>query len=420
MTVLLFEDDRVGQLDPVAIGRPAFAIACGSRRLIDLVERLPGPCYVRVRPHLAPLVGLDYPGLNQSPVPAGPVLLVNARLVPSVGAIAALGKLAESDRPRIVRAEQSLVAAWLPADVVGQHPEWLVDPRRLVAESLPVAETLAAADARLPLLEYAHDLIRYHQQILAENLADRIARDGLQQTADGVFLAAGARLGPHVITDTSAGPVVLEAGASVGPFSFLRGPVHLGAGSRVLEHASLKDGVSAGHTTKIGGEVECSIIEAYSNKQHHGFLGHSYLGSWVNLGAGTCNSDLKNTYGMVNVEVRGQRVATGQQFVGAVLGDYAKTAINTAIFTGKFVGVCSLVYGFVTTNVPSFVNYARSFGQLSEAPLDVMISSQRRMFQRRGVEQRPEDVELLRAMYGLTAHEREAYGEPLSLEPLSL
>lgn len=178
--------------------------------------------------------------------------------------------------------------------------------------------------------------------------------------------------------------------------------------------------MSAGHTTKIGGEVECSIIEAYSNKQHHGFLGHSYLGSWVNLGAGTCNSDLKNTYGTVNVEVRGQRVATGQQFVGAVLGDYAKTAINTAIFTGKFVGVCSLVYGFVTTNAPSFVNYARSFGQLSEAPLDVMISSQRWMFQRRGVEQRPEDIELLRAMYVLTARERDAYGEPLSLEPLSL
>lgn len=421
MTVLLFEDDRVGQLDPVAIGRPAFAIHCGSRRLVDLVGRLPGPCHARVRSHLAPLVPLDFPAISLLPVPAGPLLLVNARLVPSAAAIQSLRQLAAAGQPRIVRSAGSLAAAWLPTAMIAANPDWLADPQRLATQPLPGSlGPVLDVELPLPLFEYAHDLIRYHQQILAANLAERIAADGLRQTADGVFLAPGATLAPHVITDTSAGPIVLEAGASVGPFSFLRGPVHLGAGARVLEHAALKDGVSAGHTTKIGGEVECSIIEPYSNKQHHGFLGHSYLGSWVNLGAGTCNSDLKNTYGMVNVEVRGQKVATGQQFVGAVLGDYAKTAINTAIFTGKFIGVCSLVYGFVTTNVPSFVNYARSFGQLSEAPLEVMISSQRRMFERRGVEQRPADVDLLRSMYALTAHERAACGEPLSLEPLSL
>ncbi len=166
------------------------------------------------------------------------------------------------------------------------------------------------------------------------------------------------------MTDTKAGPIVLEAGASVGPHSFLAGPVHLGVNSRVLEHAALKHAVALAHTTKIGGEIEASIIEPYSNKQHHGFLGHSYLGSWVNLGAGTCNSDLKNTYGPVNMEYRGRKIPTGMQFVGAIIGDYSKTAINTGIFTGKVIGVGSMVYGFVTTNVPSFVNYARSFAQV--------------------------------------------------------
>ena len=73
------------------------------------------------------------------------------------------------------------------------------------------------------------------------------------------------------------------------------------------------------------------------------------------------------------------------QFVGAIVGDYAKTAINTGIFTGKTIGACSMVYGFVTTNVPSFVNYARLFGQVTEAPVEVMVATQRRMFERRGV-----------------------------------
>src|SRR5262249_38093910 len=161
------------------------------------------------------------------------------------------------------------------------------------------------------------------------------------------------------------------------------GPAYLGPGARVIEQAAIKDGVSLGHTTKIGGEIEGSIIEPFTNKQHHGFLGHSYLGSWVNLGAGTCNSDLKNTYGQGNMEYWGQRVATGMQFIGTIVGDYAKTAINTGIFTGKTVGACSMLYGFVTTNVPSFVNYARLFGQVTEAPVDVMVATQARMFARR-------------------------------------
>ena len=182
----------------------------------------------------------------------------------------------------------------------------------------------------------------------------------------------------------------------------------------------LKHAVAVGQTTKIGGEVEASIIEPYSNKQHHGFLGHSYLGSWVNLGAGTCNSDLKNTYGNVNVEYRGRKVATGMQFVGTIIGDYSKTAINTGIFTGKTIGVGSMVYGFVTTNVPSFVNYARLFSQVSEAPVEVLVATQRRMFERRSVTQRPCDIQLLHDMHTLTAHERQLAGETLSIEPLSL
>jgi glucose-1-phosphate thymidylyltransferase len=166
---------------------------------------------------------------------------------------------------------------------------------------------------------------------------------------------------------------------------------------------------------KIGGEVEASIIEPYSNKQHHGFLGHSYLGSWINLGAGTCNSDLKNTYGKVKMDYRGESVATDMQFMGCIIGDYAKSAINTSIFTGKVIGACSMLYGFVTTNVPSFVNYARSFGQVTELPAEIMVATQQRMFARRQVEQRPVDIQLLHAMYDLTRPERQLAGEPLSL-----
>jgi glucose-1-phosphate thymidylyltransferase len=115
------------------------------------------------------------------------------------------------------------------------------------------------------------------------------------------------------------------------------------------------------------------------------------------------------------MEYQGRKVSTGMQFLGCVMGDYAKTAINTGIFTGKTVGACSMLYGFVTTNVPSFVNYARLFGQVTELPVDVMVATQARMFARRNVVQRPCDMQLLQDMYRLTQHERQIAGEPLVL-----
>ncbi len=240
---------------------------------------------------------------------------------------------------------------------------------------------------------------------MGENLADRLSHGNYQEIIEGVFAAPGVHMGKYCTFDASKGPIVLEENSTVGSYSYLSGPVHVGAHSRVIERASIKHGVSLGHTCKIGGEVEASIIEAFTNKQHLGFLGHSYVGSWINIGAGTSNSDLKNTYGTVIMEYQGRRVDTGMQFLGCIMGDFSKTAINTSIFTGKTIGVCSMVYGYVTTNVPSFSNYARSFGQVTEAPPEVMIATQARMFARRNLEQRPCDVQLIHDMYELTRYE---------------
>ena len=416
MSVVLFEDDAVALLDPVAIGKPAFAINCGGYRLVDIAAQLQLPLQARVRGHLATVVAADFPMLEDGPLePQSPTLWVNARMVPAVQTLGELQRLVRNGKPGVVRAGKAVVAALVPPETSFGHGGGNVPaPEEFAAMGLPPLE------AKLPLFEFAHDIIRHHLTTLAGNLDHRIAGGRYRQLDDGVFAGPDATLGKYVVTDTRRGPIVLEAGSTIGAYCYLRGPVHVGAAARVLEYAALKDCVAIGHTTKIGGEVEASIVEPYTNKQHHGFLGHSYLGSWINLGAGTCNSDLKNTYGQVNMEYRGQKVATGMQFVGAIIGDYAKTAVNTSIFTGKTIGACSMMYGFVTTNVPSFVNYARLFGQVTEAPVEVMVATQKRMFERRDVAQRECDIRLLHDMYALTEHERKQAGDALSLEPLSL
>ena len=419
MQIILFEDEFVARLHPVTVGRPAYNVSCASYRLVDWMTELARETSSQlrgiVRSHLATLQQVDFPHFASPAATNGlPALLVNARLVPSAANWETLRELIVARRPGIVKCSSALGAAYL--DASAPTPPTSGDAARF-SEYLhqSVWPNLPLLEGNLAVLDYPHDLIRFHLQAMGENLAHRLKSGRFQEIAAGVFAADGAKLGEHVVADTSKGPVLLDEWASVGSHCFLRGPAYIGPKSRVTEHSAIKDCVSLGHTTKIGGEVEASIVEPYSNKQHYGFLGHSYLGSWINLGAGTCNSDLKNTYGTVKMDYRGESVATGMQFVGCMMGDYSKSAINTGIFTGKTIGVCSMVYGFVTTNVPSFVNYARLFGQVTELPAEVMIATQQRMFARRNVVQRPCDAQLIHDMYELTRHERQLAGEPLSL-----
>lgn len=419
MQIIVFEDEQINKLFPITVGRPAYAMTCGSYRLIDwlgqLATELKAALRGIVRPHLVTIQQVDYPQFSAVPTNGdGLALLVNARLVPSVATYETLKQLVAEGRPGTVREGESIAAAVIQRE--GPQPPAHADVHRFIEYlHTPALWKLPVLERALPLLSWPHDLVRHNLEIISASLAHRLARGEYHEIADGVFAAKGATLGQYCTTDTSKGPVLLDENATVGPYSFLRGPAYLGPRAKVIEHSAIKDAVSLGHTTKIGGEVEASIVEPYTNKQHHGFLGHSYLGSWINLGAGTCNSDLKNTYGTVKMDYRGESVPTGMQFVGCMMGDYAKSAINTGIFTGKTVGCCSMLYGYVTTNVASFVNYARLFGQVTELPPDIMIATQQRMFARRNVQQRACDAQLIHDMYELTRNERQLAGEPLQL-----
>ncbi len=433
MEVVVFEDRYVSRLYPITVGRPAYAVSCGSYRLLDWLVQLGHPLRAVTRPHLREIQRLDYPQFQAADGVAESTLLVNARLVPSRRTYDVLASLAAAGRPVTLWKEDQLAAAVVRRAVADEEvargtgllPSEFrrsdAMPSDLPFDAAPAGAGSAAAGSaeaagnELDLFEYPHDVLAWNLKILQDNLVHRLAAGSYREVREGVFVADGAELAEYIVSDTRQGPIVLERDARIGPYCYLSGPAHLGAKARVIEHAAIKDCVSLGHTTKIGGEVEASVIEPYTNKQHHGFLGHSYLGSWINLGAGTCNSDLKNTYGFVKMDYGGERVSTGMQFVGCIMGDYAKSAINTGIFTGKIIGACSMVYGFVTTNVPSFVNYARLFGQVTELPPEVMIATQERMFVRRDVKPRPCDTQLIRDMYLLTKDERQMVGEPLSL-----
>jgi UDP-N-acetylglucosamine diphosphorylase/glucosamine-1-phosphate N-acetyltransferase len=165
----------------------------------------------------------------------------------------------------------------------------------------------------------------------------------LRGSRNDVFIAAGARLHPMVVIDAEHGPVYIDQGAEIHPFTRIEGPCYIGPHS-ILLGAKCREGNSIGPMCRVGGEVEESIIQGYSNKYHDGFLGHAYVGEWVNLGALTTNSDLKNDYTTVEVSLDGKgAIDTGSTKVGALIGDHAKTSIGTLLNTGAYVGAMALI-----------------------------------------------------------------------------
>ncbi len=407
--IVLFEDHLLGDMNPVTLTRPAFSVTCACMTLHEIASEAAGgePAWV-ARGYLGKLVARQFRG---GPPGDGPKLFLNASIVPDVRYIGKFRELSSRGKPFVATAGGRVSAAFLPAE--------LPVPRPLTPESI----TPWLLELKLPLMEeelfrtfdHQFEVVKYLEPLFAANIAHRIGRGSYREVRPGVHAAADVTIADNAVFHTRTGPVVLESGVEVRDFAYFEGPVHVGAHTRVIERASLKEHVCVGETCKIGGEVEASIIESFTNKQHHGFLGHSWVGSWVNMGAGTSNSDLKNTYGEVRLEFPHRRVDTGMQFLGCIIGDYAKSAINTSIFTGKIIGVSSMLYGFIGSNVPSFCNYARSFGQITECPVDQAILIQKRMFARRGIEQQPEDAEVLKAVFELTRNERLISDEPPAL-----
>lgn len=405
---ILFEDPFVDRLSPINLARPTFSITCGAFSLRQLLANQ-NPRY-HVRPHLKGILERD--GLPLAEELPGPVLYVNAALVPDLHTISRLDELVKKGEPFLAVNDQRVTAVYaktpFPAELSNRGAA------ELQAHLLEQARD-NIIDDEFPIFNYTFDVIREHHRLLPEHLRYLVQREEFRTLGENVYVGSGADIAENVVFNADNGPVVIGNNVRIRPFSYIEGPVRIGDHGLIIDHASIKHGTVLGHTVKAGGEIEDAIIEPYSNKQHHGFLGHAYVGSWVNLGAGTSNSDLKNTYGEIKIDVDGKSISTDMQFLGCVIGDFTKTAINTSILTGKMIGVCSFLYGFITRNVPSFTNFAHSFGQITEVSMDVAIKTQTRAAGRRGVTMTPADTLLMQELFELTRAERQLSSEQVVL-----
>ncbi|MHC4070163.1 MAG: putative sugar nucleotidyl transferase [Planctomycetota bacterium] len=222
-----------------------------------------------------------------------------------------------------------------------------------------IGKFIASAKANLPNVKSSVPKWRYIWDLILANAGQITAdfaaagRSGVEGTVEepstirgnkkDVYIAQGARMHPMVVLDAEHGPIYIEESVEVHPFSRIEGPCYIGKDS-ILLGAKCREGNSIGPACRVGGELEESIIHGYSNKYHDGFLGHAYVGEWVNLGALTTNSDLKNDYSNVEVLLDGRRsINTGSTKVGSLIGDHVKTSIGTLLNTGSYVGAMALI-----------------------------------------------------------------------------
>lgn len=424
MNIIVFEDELWSNFAALTQARPAFELRCGAfttRERAGATAGLPGPtggtAMGMARPHLMSHFG-PQEGMAAFLQVGEPVVLVNGRALD----LAWLPPLLNESINTVYLADDTLLGAHIsPA---------------LASAVLYFLQIQAAADARDELLRFAHAreigpnapplLARYPWDLIA-HCGEQLVRDlPLLQarlplyTADHpqvvvrgehVYVAADARLDGPLVLDARDGPVYIDQGAHIEPFSFIQGPCYIGAGS-LIASARIRGETSIGPICRVGGEVEASIIQGYSNKHHDGFLGHSWLGEWVNIGAMTTNSDLKNNYGPIRVNLEGLgQLDSGLIKLGCFLADHAKLGIGLHLTGGTVIGTGSNVFGMhsVPKNVPHFTWGGDVF---REYRIESMINVARTVMGRRKRQLAPTYESVLRAAFDLTRPGRGATPAP--------
>ncbi|PID29214.1 MAG: glucose-1-phosphate thymidylyltransferase [Candidatus Cloacimonadota bacterium] len=216
---------------------------------------------------------------------------------------------------------------------------------------------------------------------------------------ENIFVRGEIKIKAGSIIDGSEGVVVIDEGSEILHNSVVIGPVYIGHSTKIKIGSKIYENCSFGPVCKIGGEVEAVIFQGYSNKQHDGFLGHAYIGSWCNFGADTNNSDLKNNYRKVKVELNGELIDTESQFAGLFMGDHTKTGINTMFDTGTVVGMGCNVYGegFPKRVIPSFNWGGKS--KLIKYPVDRIIETSKVVMSRRSCSLSSKEEEYYRDIF---------------------
>jgi UDP-N-acetylglucosamine diphosphorylase/glucosamine-1-phosphate N-acetyltransferase len=336
--IYLYDDRTARGFEPFALTRPAGELRAGALLVRDRWARALGS---DAAGHVAAahLAGFTEPGappvLAGADIPAG-AWIVNARFAPSLQSPPVGDQL---------MAEGEVVALRLSAPLaLSELRDGAASLSAFASPSRPTNEITGWWMHEV--WDYVRHLVPMLEQdipLLGADMATSLPAGTIRVGEHPVYVEEGAVVEPMTCFDTTAGPVLLRTGSHALAFTRLVGPLYVGAESTVMGDRIAAS--SIGDVCKVHGELSNTIFIGHANKGHDGFVGHSMLGRWVNLGAGTITSNLKNTYGTVQLWTRDGIRETGMQFLGTLFGDHAKTGIGLTLTTGTVLGAAANVFG---------------------------------------------------------------------------
>ncbi|MFC1536155.1 putative sugar nucleotidyl transferase [Candidatus Neomarinimicrobiota bacterium] len=341
--IYVYENHEVLNLEPIVLTRPAFDLRCGAFTFLERIQKSFPDAKIEliVRNELKPITEELYPGLTVNPTQVEEGLWILGNVLWTKEDIEKISK----KNYQFYYNDGELTAAYLRKDI-GNNWLKMGGP---IKDKILACPTISEIKSKV--IKYLWDAVNLINVALeadkeyfqSTNLNNKSLKGIHLINENDIYIKSPDLINPKVVIDASNGPVIIADNVKIQSFSLLQGPLYIGQDS-VVQPQSFIRGSIIGPVCKIGGEISSTIIQGWSNKVHYGFLGNSYIGQWVNFGAGTTNSNLKNNYTAVNVTVNDNVVKTDELFIGLFAGDYTIFAIGTTLNTGTNIGPgCNIV-----------------------------------------------------------------------------
>ncbi len=370
--ILIFEPERVDNFYPFSVMHPAWELRCGAFRMFERVQRqFPNAVtfYHGREKHTKLFIErFNIPG--QKFEKKNTLVILGISLISNQSIHSINEKYSHfinennASNSVVFVSNKIAFAAFIPKkELINTSENDFGFLTRLLSDFNSAINVIEIDNIRF--VDFLWDAIEYNAEFIKND--DGLLPDFTNLNADDypaanfisperIKTGTNVSIAPGVVIDATEGPVLFGNNVKIMANAFIEGPCFIGDNSVVKVGAKIYGKTSIGEVCKAGGEIENSIIQSYSNKQHEGFLGHSFISEWVNIGADTNTSDLKNTYGEIKVRLRELELNSGRMFLGLLCGDHTKTAINTQFNTGTVCGVCGIIVtnGFPPTYIPSF------------------------------------------------------------------
>jgi UDP-N-acetylglucosamine diphosphorylase / glucose-1-phosphate thymidylyltransferase / UDP-N-acetylgalactosamine diphosphorylase / glucosamine-1-phosphate N-acetyltransferase / galactosamine-1-phosphate N-acetyltransferase len=416
MNILIFEDNFYANLSPLTLLRPSYDIVTGvytNRQRLENILPLKNKLSLHCRNNLLPLMKFENPAKEINQLKNDDYIFINGCASFDEGLILWVNKKMKWNS--VLIHEGKVVAAKVEKNKLTylQHKieNRNIDNSLLINDfdHLEIFESSELIEKYSVLItHYAWDVIRRFDSLLEKDLmslSEGKKRSNLHSKVSAVNMknvriAKSANVYPGIVLDAAAGLIFIDEKAVIEPFSFIKGPVYIGKNVTVKAGAKIYGPCSFGAGSKLTGEISGSIFHSNVNKQHDGFIGNSYACPFVNFGADTVTSNLKNNYSKIRVKFRAEQINTGMQFLGSIVGDHTKFGINTMLNTGTIAGIFANVAGggFPDKKIDSFAWYILG-SEPVKYKIEEALSTAKIVFSRRHIDMSKEYEELIREVY---------------------